>query len=284
MIVILLLLSYGLVLYFGQKKYGQWINEHDLKYYPLKTFLPAGIYILSLVKYRFGSNEDKRLFAKLSYLVDSHLAQDYVKIHWANRIVMVMAGMLPGAVFLTAMDGDIINGVFCLGVVILLIYLGERETDKWIERKKQGIAWDFPEFLNMLTLLIGAGLTVSNAWEKVANNSRTRSHLYIEAGRTIREIRSGKSEIKAYEDFSRRIKDVQVSRFVSVLIQNLRKGNKELSTILSVIAGESWINRKNTVKKLGEEASTKLLFPMMLMFVALIMVIVTPAVMSIQNM
>ena len=47
---------------------------------------------------------------------------------------------------------------------------------------------------------------------------------------------------------------------------------------------ECWEMRKNAAKKLGEEASTKILIPLMIMFVGIIVIVCTPAVLSISGM
>ena len=41
--------------------------------------------------------------------------------------------------------------------------------------------------------------------------------------------------------------------------------------------------RKNAAKRLGEEASTKLLFPMMLMFIAILLIVAMPAVLAMRG-
>jgi tight adherence protein C len=87
-----------------------------------------------------------------------------------------------------------------------------------------------------------------------------------------------------YEDFARRCRTIEVSRFVSIIIQNIKKGNDELALILRVISNESLNTRKNIAKKLGEEASAKMIIPMMIMFLAIILIVSTPAVLSLIKM
>lgn len=70
--------------------------------------------------------------------------------------------------------------------------------------------------------------------------------------------------------------------FTATLIQNLRKGSDQLVPVLRLQAAACWENRKNIARKLGEEASTKLLFPMAIVFVAILIMVMTPAVMQIQ--
>ena len=143
---------------------------------------------------------------------------------------------------------------------------------------------DFPDFVNKLALLINAGLTVRRAWEKIAEDRKNSSDFYREAALVMSEIKAGKPEIKAYEDFAKRCRVSEVARFVTVILQNIRKGNAELVYILRVISNECWEMRKNAAKRLGEEAAAKMVLPLMLMFIAILIILATPAILTISQM
>jgi tight adherence protein C len=49
------------------------------------------------------------------------------------------------------------------------------------------------------------------------------------------------------------------------------------------MANECWETRKNITRKLGEEASTKMILPLMLMFGAILLIVATPAVLALQG-
>lgn len=76
----------------------------------------------------------------------------------------------------------------------------------------------------------------------------------------------------------------RISRFITVILQNMRKGNAEMVAVLRLQANECWDLRKHTAKRLGEEASTKLLLPLMLMFLAILIIVGTPALLALNNM
>jgi hypothetical protein len=66
------------------------------------------------------------------------------------------------------------------------------------------------------------------------------------------------------------------------LSQNLRKGGKGISEILRVEAIQSFENRKSTAKRLGEEAGTKLLMPMLGMLAVVLIMVMIPAFLTMQ--
>ena len=63
----------------------------------------------------------------------------------------------------------------------------------------------------------------------------------------------------------------------------MKKGSAEFVSGLRILANESWLIRKSAAKELSEEATTKLLFPMIFMFVAIIIIVVTPAILAIMT-
>ncbi|TCL00084.1 type II secretion system protein F (GspF) [Natranaerovirga hydrolytica] len=178
--------------------------------------------------------------------------------------------------------------LLALGLLVALIIFFAKEEDlkKKVVQRNHEIRLDFPEFISKLTLLISAGMTVSKAWEKIVKDygkEKTGNHtryLYEQATMTWLEIQSGHSEFKAYENFGKRCSLPEFMKFTSILLQNMRKGTNTLIEALNEQSEEAWEKRKEVAKLLGEQASTKLLFPMMLMFVIVIIIIMVPALMS----
>ncbi|HOJ09798.1 MAG TPA: type II secretion system F family protein [Clostridiales bacterium] len=284
-LAILAYLTAILVLYILSKgKYDNLVESLDKKQFPLKNLLPIGLYIMDAIGCRYVSNYDRRLLVKISEIYGSKNSWHYLKIHWANKMVLFALGVFVILLIGLGTAIDMTYAVLSICFLAMIVILSDRELDSKLKRRHLSIQWDFPDFLNKLTLLVNAGLTTSRAWEKVIRENKKQSDLYREAEIVIAEINSGKSEIKAYEDFSRRCRTVEVARFVSIVIQNIRKGNSELASIFRVLSNECWEMRKNTAKKLGEEASTKMVIPMMFMLVAILLIVSTPAVLSIFKM
>lgn len=154
-----------------------------------------------------------------------------------------------------------------------------------IEYRERELRLDYPEMLEQFILLMGAGLTIRGAWQKIAleyqkkyeSGSRKYRFVYEEMLVTIRELESGMSERKAYELFGKRTGILAYMRFSTLLVQNLRKGSADLLHLLEYEAVDAFRERKEHAKKLGEEASTKLLMPMILMLVVVLTMIIYAA-------
>ena len=108
------------------------------------------------------------------------------------------------------------------------------------------------------------------------NNTIPIHPLYEEMLITCHEIESGVGEARAYERFGERCGLHRYRKFCSLLVQNLRKGTRGLVQLLEQEVSDAF------AEKSGEEAGTKMLFPMMMMFGIIIVIIMVPAFLSLQ--
>ena len=61
------------------------------------------------------------------------------------------------------------------------------------------------------------------------------------------------------------------------MAQNLRKGSSKLGELLTQESEQAFREQINTYRKLGEEASTKLLVPMVMLLALIMVMIMLPA-------
>lgn len=166
------------------------------------------------------------------------------------------------------------------------LYWGRgKELDKQLERRKRELLLDYPEIVNKLSLYMGAGMTIRNAFAKMGEDYKRqqkerRRYVYEEILITCYELQSGKSEREAYDHFGRRCQVQAYMKLSTLLSQNIRKGSNDLLRVLRQEADNAFAERKNLAKKLGEEAGTKLLLPMMMMLCIVMVIIMIPAYFS----
>ena len=97
---------------------------------------------------------------------------------------------------------------------------------------------------------------------------------------TINEIQAGVPESEAYYNMGHRINLPVYMKLMSMLSQNVNKGTRD---IMLMMAGEEQAAlqaRKELARKKGEEAGTRLLFPMIVLLGVVMVIVVLPAVMS----
>ena len=171
--------------------------------------------------------------------------------------------------------------------MILVPFLLESRTKASIENRDKELRRDYPELVEKFILLIGAGLNVKGAWLRITNEyigkrekEGTKLYAYEEMLVTRYQIENGMTELKAYELFGRRIGLLPYMKFSTLLTQNLRKGTSDMLRILEYEAIDIMNEKKENAKILGEEASTKLLLPMMLMMLEVFAIIIYAAFQS----
>ncbi|XCP85451.1 hypothetical protein ABXS75_01145 [Roseburia hominis] len=176
-----------------------------------------------------------------------------------------------------------------LGIIgsILLICLKRQEEQKRRKERREQMLLDYPEIVSQITMLMGAGLTVKNAWKKVtgdyseqkAGTGRERA-AYEEMLYTLTEMQSGIPESECYERFARRCEAAPYMKLGALLSQNLRKGAKGTAKLLIMEAIQAMEEQKSRARRLGEEAGTKLLLPMLLMLIIVLTIVIVPAFLS----
>ena len=178
--------------------------------------------------------------------------------------------------------------LFLLLPAVLLFYYchqGQRVHERARERREQ-LAADYPDMLWQLVMLLRAGMTIRAAFVRTAagyekrRGGEKKKYVYEEMLYSCREMQNGVPESKVYEQFGRRCGLPAYIKLGTVLSQNLRKGSAGLAGLLEKEARISMEDMKNLVRKKGEKAGAKLVFPMMLMLLAVLIILMAPAFFS----
>jgi len=180
-------------------------------------------------------------------------------------------------------------------VCVLSVLLGfgifplkkERERQKEELRKKE-MQRDYPDVLDKLVLFLQAGFSIRKAMEKLAidyQRNRQKYHMkeraaYEEIVKTCREMEGGVYEADAYERMGKRCKISQYKILSVLLVQNLRKGNQNILELLEREAASAGEERKREARVRGEEASVKLLLPMIMQLMVVLVILMIPACLS----
>lgn len=228
-----------------------------------------------------AQKDEPRQQTNLEAAVSLHCAQRWSYSMLAALICSVLAVML----FLT---GDTLSA-FILALAALagacvMPFLADQELDKKIEKRRESIQVQFPEFLNQLVLLVNAGASIERAWTLIVSKNNSDTPLYRELRACQREVNNGVAREEAYDHFARRCKIRAVIKSMAVIILNLKLGGgKEVAYALRAEADDCWELRKATARRMGEKASSKLMIPMAIMLFGIILIVALPAVLTIMN-
>lgn len=176
-------------------------------------------------------------------------------------------------------------------LTVIAVYAGkDRELEKQLREREQQMQRDYAGVVSKLVLLMGAGAAVRSAWEMIVKDYQKKRekgqikyrYVYEEMALACYEMQNGVSEVRAYENFGIRCRLPCYLKLSALLEQNLKKGGKGLSEILKAEVTEAFEQRKECALSQGEEASTRLLFPLVMMLGVVMLLILVPAGMSMQ--
>lgn len=172
--------------------------------------------------------------------------------------------------------------IWGLGFVILVflwILPDNNLSAKICERNSQ-LLTDYALLVNKLTLYMGAGLSLRSTIAKIVQSANKSRFYAKELEIAIREMENGISEQTVMEEMAKRCQIPCYIKLSVILNQNVRKGNNSLQRQLKEEVVKAFEERKNLAGKYGQEATTKLLFPMILMLLVVMVMIMYPAFVS----
>ncbi len=176
---------------------------------------------------------------------------------------------------------------FPAAAVILLIAEKKQRQKEKLRAREREMLLDYPELVSKFTVLVQAGMTARNVWERMVREYEGKKekgqkprYAYEEMRITWNQMKNGVYESAAYEEFGRRCGLHSYLKFGALLEQNLRQGTTGLAARLKKEAEEAFEDRKNVARRLGEEAETKMMLPMFMMLFVVLIVIMVPAFLS----
>ncbi len=243
------------------------------KEYPLKEIYFVGYEALHIVKYSYRSRKDRKLRKEISILYGEKYADYYLRVIHSQQVTIALSLI----VLSFAMYG-LANDILALVVVLLFAfvayyYFGTVTGNKILSRSEEMMS-DFSEVISKLALLTNAGMIFREAWEEVAYTGERA--LYKEMQTSIEEMNNGYAEVDALFRFGTRCVVPEIKKFTSTVVQGITKGNSELSVMLQNQSKEVWNLRRQTIRRQGEKASSKLMIPILIMFIGILVMILIP--------
>ncbi len=174
-----------------------------------------------------------------------------------------------------------------LGVLALAALAGMsgRGIEVQYEKRSEQMMEDYSQIISQLSILILCGMNVRNAWKRVVGDYEKRKakgatpprYAYEEMRMTSRELERGAQEGKAYEEFGRRCGIYCYVKLGNLMEQGVRQGAFGMGDALRKEAADALEHRIHEAKRKSEQAETKTLLPMFVMFGIVMAVLMIPA-------
>lgn len=174
--------------------------------------------------------------------------------------------------------------ILLLGIVIAscLVYQQKNKLKELACIRKKQFLQEYPGLVNQIVLYTSAGISIPGAFDKIIRRreeeGNIQSVLYQELKRMQNELATGVPHEQAYLHFGKRVGVLPYIKLMSLLLQQISRGGSGIAQQLEQEEHEAFEKRKERAKQYGEEAGTKLLFPMILLMVISMLIIIYPAI------
>lgn len=254
-------------------KYVDLFQNLDEKDYPFKDIYFVGYAVMELIHYQYKSRKDRTARKELSILYGDKYAEYFLRVVYAQKVTMAFT-LLALAIPVYGLANDIVAAIVVIVFAcVAYYYFGTLSTER-IKKRSECMLSDFSNVVSKLALLTNAGMIIHEAWEEVAFTGDTE--IYKEMQAAVNQMNNGVSEADALYNFGSRCVVPEIKKFTSTIAQGISKGNSELVSMLQEQSKEVWALKKQNVRRQGEKAASKLMIPLMIMFVGILIMVVVP--------
>ena len=167
-------------------------------------------------------------------------------------------------------------------VTILIPFNDKSKKNEEVKSKLRLLSKEYYSFVTKLTIYIGAGETLKNSISRIITTSKQNENsapsiLNNELEILIRKLNNGVTEDIALSEISNRIGLRQYTKLFNILEQNRKNGSTDVRVALTNELNDAFNERKLQAKILGEEAQTKLIFPLIMILGIILLIIMVPA-------
>lgn len=255
------------------KKYKEYTESAFAKEFQMSDLFCVGFSVMEILHINTKSRSAQMKIKEIAEIKGKRYAEYYYFILLGAKTTYIFTMVVFVCLLAVLADSveALLFGILLGGLAI--VYLDLTLQDK-LTARRQELVLDLPQVLSKLTLLVNSGMVLREAWKRVSvTGDRV---LYKEMQNTSLEIENSVMEADAYRNFADRCNVKEIRKFASLIIQNLKKGNEELAYFLKDLSDEMWEVKKNEVKQKGEKANSRLLLPMMLIFIGILLMILVP--------
>ena len=200
--------------------------------------------------------------------------------------------LLPGSIDGQAAEwsgrdsGDGLIFLFLGGVIAVVFLFAKQSSDREAERRRrEALSRDYPLVVGKVLLLLKAGMSIRGAFEKISadyrrslkGGGRRREGLEL-VNSLVTAMANGMPESAALRNLAENAPVREYRTMGLLLLGGIRKGTDEAVRLLAMSEAEAFEERRKAARILGEEAETKMIFPMLLLMGVVFALLLVPAV------
>lgn len=204
------------------------------------------------------------------------LPEEVVGLSILSGMGGILLGMLLG--WLSGMGDMVVTAGFLLGVALPYMKISSNAADRLKEVNRR-----LPYAIDLLSLAMGAGLDFPGSVRQVVEKSGSPNDPVVEEFTLILQaLQVGRTRRMALEAFAERCPADSVVEFVGALIQADLRGNP-VAEALRIQAEVARRKRSVNAEEAAARAGVAMMGPLVLVFLSILILIVAPIVMRIQQ-
>ena len=234
---------------------------------PTMRFISVRIY--SLLSPSLRSSFDREI--SMAGNVAGLQPEDLAALSLMTCVVAAISGAVYG--YVQAAGNAVL---FCLllglaGLALPYFYLSMLASER-----QRRISVSMPQVIDLLALSLGAGLDFPAAIRQVIDRTaQPESALFEEMRLLLQDLSLGRTRRNALEQLAARAPCEPVRDLVGAVVQSEEQGTP-LADVLRVQAATSRVQRSAGAEEAAAKAATKLMFPLVLLFICVLALIVGP--------
>lgn len=257
-------------------EFEDYIKPLNKKEFMMPEIYGAGFKIMKMFKFEFKSRSANLLRENAAILYGERYADYYMRVLYAQKLSIIYLCFAIGCGLCSLAEGT--DKLLLLALVLIMCgalyyYLQKRPATQVKERSIRFMD-EFPNAVSTIALLVNSGMILREAWREVSLSADTE--LYMEMRKVNEDIDNGVAEVDALYSFGNRCVTPEIKKFTAFIVQGLEKGSRDLAIALRNQTDEMWELKKQNILKRGELASSKLMIPLMIMFIGILIMVMGP--------
>ena len=231
-------------------------------------------------------NQVKRLFPEAVYarLFDmfSELSDDTEKEYLQFIQKSIIASMVLCPLIFLALLFTVVSPAVSIVSIPVVFVLNYYDVKRRSEMRRLRLMEELPLFLSMLVTLLKSGVLLPKSIEASAGAFPDASEIRVELSRIRSQMLSGLSAGAALEKLAGRTPLPEAQAALILASRYEHSGGGEVLQLLSLQSNTCWSLRRNASRKQREKDALSMVIPMMLDLISVLIVAVTPAILSLN--
>lgn len=221
-----------------------------------------------------GAYLERVKFSGIPAMLDSN-RQNLSKAGMSEIKASTLVGYQVLAALAVAFIAVLVFDVYNIIILAALVAGGFFSPVLWlkekIKKRERDIFRQLPDALDILTLLVEAGLDFGSAFNKYIDSES--GPLVDEFHQVRREINLGKNRIQALLDMSKRVRHKHLTSVVNSIAQSMQTG-ASIGPTLRILSDTYRVERAQMAEKMGQQAPMKMMVPLVLLIFPTIWILI----------